>query len=94
MDEWSSGAKAALLRHLAETIEQAPPAAVSTLWRLHKDARHLRCVVQYLSTGIDVRLLEADHFRRTQLCQSAPEANTLAEEWRLALVERGWLPHE
>src|SRR5688572_23465886 len=71
MGEWSTGAQEALLRHLAESEEESSPPAISVLWRLIKDARELRCIAQYLSTGIDVRLLEGPSFHRTQLCHTA-----------------------
>jgi hypothetical protein len=92
MREWSPGAQHALLLHLASSISQTPPHVTSELWTVTKGARTLRCVAQYLSSGIDVRLLEGDGFRRTQLCRDAPEADTLAKQWRAALIEQGWQP--
>jgi hypothetical protein len=88
MRAWSPAAQTALMVHLAKDAPTA--AAVTLLWRLRKEGREVRCVAQYLSTGIDLRLLEGDRFRRTQLCHSATAANILAEQWRLALLERGW----
>ena len=90
MRSWSAGAQDALLRHLASSMEQPPSAVVSELWRLTKSNRTLRCVVHYLSSGLDLRLLEGDGFRRTQLCKTASEAETLSQGWRAALMERGW----
>jgi hypothetical protein len=55
--------------------EDVPPAAVTVLWRLRKDGREVRCVAQYLSTGIDLRLMEREGFRRTQVCETATAAN-------------------
>jgi hypothetical protein len=37
-------------------------------------------VAVHLSGGIDVRLLEGDGFRRTQLCKLGPEVQDLLEE--------------
>jgi hypothetical protein len=90
MRGWSPGAQDALVQHLASMNLQTPPAVVSQLWTVTKDNRSLRCIVHYLSSGLDLRLLEGDGFRRTQLCKTAPEANELAEGWKKALVERGW----
>jgi hypothetical protein len=63
---------------------------VTELWRVTKGNRQLRCVAQYLASGIDLRVLEGDGFRRTHLCRDAPEADALSEKWRQALLERGW----
>jgi len=90
MREWSPGAQNALLHHLASSIDQTLPAVVSELWQLEKGNRRLRCVVHYLSSGLDVRLLEGDGFRRTQLCKDAREAELLSQSWRKKLLEGGW----
>jgi hypothetical protein len=88
MRTWSPKAQIALMVFLAKDAPTS--AAVTLLWRLRKEGREVRCVAQYLSTGIDLRLLEGDGFRKTQLCHSPTAANILAEQWRLALLERGW----
>ena len=90
MREWPPAAQHALMAHLAMMLEQAPPVAVSELWRVEKGQRLLRCVVQYLPSGLDLRLLEGDGFRRTQLCKDAPDANRLSAEWQAALKDGGW----
>jgi len=90
MRGWSPGAQDALLKHLAATNEQTPPTRVSQLWTVTKSNRTLRCVVHYLSSGFDLRLLDGDGFRRTRLCKSASEAETLSQDWRNALMEGGW----
>ena len=72
-------------------VEQKASAEPIELWRVRKGDRDLRCVVHYLPTGIDVRLLEGDDFRRTQLVRDAPETEKLSQGWRAALIERGWL---
>jgi hypothetical protein len=90
MHEWSVGAQEILLKHLAVSIEETPPSVISELWRLRKGDRELRCIAHYLASGIDLRLLEGDAFRRTQLCRTAVEAEAVSTSWRTALVERGW----
>jgi len=89
MRHWSPAAQTALMIHLAKEV-QATPATVTLLWRLRKGSREVRCVAQYLSMGIDLRVLEGDGFHRTQLCETATAANILSEQWRLAFLERGW----
>ena len=91
MREWSPAAQRALLAHLAASLAECPASAVvSELWRVTKDGRVLRCVAQYLPSGIDLRLLEGSGFRRTQLCQTAAETEALSQQWRAALLEKRW----
>jgi hypothetical protein len=90
MREWSVGAQHALLQHLASMVDQQATGDPEELWRVRKGERELRCVAHYLSSGIDVRLLEGDGFRRTQLCRDRPGVEKLSEDWLKALVERGW----
>jgi hypothetical protein len=90
MRHWSNASQTGLLVHLASSIQPTPPQVVSELWRLSKGDRELRCVAQYQSSGIGVRLFEGDLIRRTQLCQHAPEADALSKEWQDALRKRGW----
>jgi hypothetical protein len=55
-----------------------------------KGDRLLRCVVVYLPAGADLRLLEADDFRRTVLFRNGDELTRRQAEWKAALLERGW----
>jgi hypothetical protein len=55
-----------------------------------KASRELRCIARYLPTGIDVRLMEGEDFRRTQLLKDGPSVEARAEEWRMKLREKGW----
>jgi hypothetical protein len=90
MREWSVAAQHGLLTHLASMEEQTPRAAPCALWHVRKHERRLTCLAVYLPTGIDLRLLEGEDFRRTQLCRDAPEAHALADSWRTALIDVGW----
>lgn len=90
MRHWPNASQTRLLHHLASSMQSTPPQVVSELWRVSKGDRALRCVVQYLSSGMDVRLFEGDLMRRNQLCKDAPEADALSKEWQDALFKRGW----
>jgi hypothetical protein len=92
MDEWSSAARDGLLLHLTNAVRETPPASANELWRVTKGDRELRCLAVYLPIGIDLRLLEGDGFRRTQLCRDAPAVESLSQAWRDALTGRGWQP--
>jgi hypothetical protein len=91
MRQWSAAAQHALLLHLGSTAELGRSISDSVeLWRATKDARELRCIARHLPTGVDLQVFERDQFRRSQLCPTAPEARTLAETWRKALIASGW----
>jgi len=64
--------QSAILGWLADVTGQKPAACEVELWRVRKGERELGYVAVYLPTGIDLRLMEADEFRRTQLCADAP----------------------
>ena len=55
-----------------------------------QDTRELRCVVRYMPSGLDLRLMLGDEFRTTELHKDAPSVQARADEWRTALLERGW----
>ena len=42
------------------------------------------------SGGIDLRLMQGQEFRRTELHREADAATAKAEAWKAALLERGW----
>ena len=47
-------------------------------------------MVRYMPSGLDLRLMLGDDFRRTGLHKDAPSVQARAEEWRTALLKRGW----
>jgi hypothetical protein len=90
MREWSPAGQHALLLHLASRHDLKARGEPVELWTVSKSDRQLRCIAVYLPSGIDVRLMEGDNFRRTQLCRDAPAVQALSAEWRLALLARDW----
>ena len=44
----------------------------------------------YLPIGIDLRLMEGDDFRRTEVHKDGDLAEIKAAEWKQKLKERGW----
>ena len=75
---------------MANVIKQQPPVSEVVPWSVRKGERELRCVVRYLPTGLDVRLMKGDEFHRTELHRDADAANSKADEWETALMERAW----
>ena len=55
-----------------------------------KGSRQLRCVAVYLEIGIDLRLMDAEDFHRTELLKDGPTVQGRAEEWRGKLLHAGW----
>ena len=80
----------AILGSLTRIVYPRPAQREIELWRVTKDSRNLRCIAVYLPAGIDLRLMEGDDFRRTQLLRDGPAVQELAEEWRSKLRGSGW----
>lgn len=75
----------------SSTVKKAQaPAREVELWILRKGDRELRCIACHLPSGIDLRLLEGEEFRRTELFQEAPQLEQCAQLWRSKLTARGW----
>lgn len=91
MREWSPAAQLAMLKWLSDVVHEQPnPTNEIEQWRVRKTGRKLRCIAVYVPIGIDLRLMEGEDFRRTQLCKDAPDAWALTDKWRAALIEGGW----
>jgi hypothetical protein len=80
----------AMIGWLADVTSQKPAVREMELWRVRKGERELRCVAVYLPTGIDLRLMENDEFRRTQLCPDAPTLHAVSADWHARLVQVVW----
>ena len=72
------------------TAQENPTVTEQELWAVTKGKRTLRCVTRNLPNGIDLRLMEPEGFRRTELHKDAGLAELRATGWRKKLVERGW----
>jgi hypothetical protein len=90
MREWSRAAQEGTLKWLDSASQEKPTVTELELWTVTKGARQLLCVARYLPTEIDLRLLEGDDFRRTELHRDADLAEIRSMGWRPALEERGW----
>jgi hypothetical protein len=90
MGDFDAVAQRATLAVFANVVYSSSAARELELWRLAKDGRELRCVAVYMPTGIDLRLMEGEDFRRTQLLKDGPAVEARAEEWRRKLRDRGW----
>lgn len=90
MREWDGLAQRAALSVFSNVVYSSAAAREVELWHVHKDSRELRCLAVYMPTGIDLRLMEGEDFRRTQLLKDGPAVETFAEEWKAKLRAAGW----
>ena len=90
MRDWSPAAREDTLKWLESATKEKPAVTELELWTVTKGTRTLRCVARYLPLGIDLRLMEGDDFRRTELHKDGDLAKVRATGWRQALEERGW----
>ena len=90
MKQWSPAAQEGTLKWLESATKEKPAVTELELWTVTKGTRTLRCVARYLPLGIDLRLMESDDFRRTELQKDADLAEIRSMEWRQALEERRW----
>lgn len=88
--DWDAEMQRAALQAFAHRVYDRPGERELELWRVRKDSRELRCLAVYMPTGIDLRLMEGEDFRRTQLLKDGPSVEALAMEWLGRLQERGW----
>ena len=80
----------AFLGSLSNVVYRSPAAREVELWCVRKDSRELRCVAVYMPTGIDLRLMEGEDFRRTELLRDGPAVEARAQGWRGKLRGKGW----
>jgi len=91
MPQYNPTTVRALLRHLDANLDtQAAIGVPARLWTASKNGRRLACDAFHLPTGIDLRLMEGEEFRRTHLSRTAAEARARSAHWRAGLVEVGW----
>jgi hypothetical protein len=87
--DWEPAMQRAALQAFADRAYDRPGDREVELWRVTKDSRELRCLEVYMPTGIDLRVMEGEDFRRTQLLRDGPAVEEKAVEWRKLLGERG-----
>ena len=68
------------------------PRELGELFILHKDRREARAVLVTHQLGWEVQLLVGTQLEvvQTQVCRSQDEVFTTGEQWKVAMMEKGW----
>jgi hypothetical protein len=62
----------------------------SPVWTLHKGRKVARCVVWPHQFGWELRLTAALELLQTHVCRSETELIETQEQWKAAMLEKGW----
>ena len=65
------------------------PVELGDTWVLRKGARLARCALFSHQFGWELRLMVGE-LVRSQVCRSQDEILTTQENWKAAIIERGW----
>jgi hypothetical protein len=70
------------------------PFAVGDLFRLHKDKAgqqlEAACRLVTHQLGWELRLEVAGSLQRSQVCRTQDEVLDTSDEWKAAMIEKGW----
>ena len=69
---------------------QGPPVRVSSGWKLTKDSHSAECELFAHQLGWELRLLIDQDLRMSQVCRSQDDVLTTGEQWKVAMIEKGW----
>jgi len=71
---------------------EGPPVRISSGWRLTKGTHTAECELFAHQLGWELRLLTGQELRMSQICRSQDEVLTTSEQWKAAMIEKGWQP--
>ena len=63
---------------------------VRVLWALSKLAQTATCELWTHWSGFELRLLSGAELLRSEVCRSQEQLVRLEQEWRAAMIEKGW----
>jgi hypothetical protein len=68
------------------------PIALGELFILHKARRLAKCMLWTHQFGWELRLVVGSHLevQQTQVCRTQDEVLDTSEQWKVAMVEKGW----
>jgi hypothetical protein len=66
------------------------PERLSPAWTLHKGRKKAECSVWSHVLGFELRLDAGGHLLQTEVCRTQDDLIRVQEEWRVALVGKGW----
>jgi hypothetical protein len=67
-----------------------PSIKISELFQLQKDTKRAVCELWKHPFGWELRLEAAGELLQTQVCRSQTEWVDLFEQWKAAMLEKGW----
>jgi len=86
-------ARATISARMSSVVQRAvwngKPEQVGIAWTLKKRQHTAQCVVFSHEFGWEIRL-EVGELFRTQVCRSADEIRDVQENWKSAMLEKGW----
>jgi hypothetical protein len=65
------------------------PIELGNAWILRKDNKVARCLLVTHPLGWELRLITTD-LLRSQVCRSSEEILNTHEQWKTAMIEKGW----
>jgi hypothetical protein len=65
------------------------PIELGDAWILHKGEKVARCLLVTHPLGWELRLMTTD-LLRSQVCRSSEEILSAHEQWKAAMIEKGW----
>ena len=65
------------------------PVDLGDAWVLRKGDKVARCSLVTHQLGFELRLITTD-LVRSQVCRSSDEVLTTHEQWKAAMIEKGW----
>jgi hypothetical protein len=68
------------------------PRKIDICWRLHKAKRKAECEMWSHILGWELRLIASGELLQSQVCRTQDEVFDTFEQWKAAMVGRGWTP--
>jgi hypothetical protein len=82
----------AALQVLQGSDWQGAPVSLGELFILHKSRREAKCLLWTHQFGWELRLVVGSQLEivQTQVCRIEDEVLTTGEQWKTAMLEKGW----
>ena len=68
------------------------PRQIGTCWRFRKSKRKAQCELWSHIVGWELRLIASGELLQSQVCRTQEEVFDTFEQWKAAMLEKGWTP--